>query len=1233
MYGDQSIKRRKSTSAKDRRKRQRSRNSSSSVLEGPELEIDWKWADDEYHYPYYNDENDESFSTGSDDEAELLQSSVSVSESSAEPYQFKKNTTDYFEKSKRILENKTQKSLKDTSMSQHGLQLSDTCLRDLCSFSRARDKKYKNFYKSLIENPAELKRLCHLDPLVRIGRLQIQSSHEAVVVLEEPFDGNEEVNISGRSKCGKAYTDDTVVVKIFPPGQTTHINRLNKNISAQLFGEVIGIIKRNLYEGIKHPVFVCELDKYEYDKAKPICKTIPKLHLLADRKDNENTEQKPFSVDVFSYKEEGKMITFKESMSVSPAVRSQYLFYVAFISWNGLYPLGAIINVHDSTKKFSSSLSILELQYKVPTLYSDETIRCIKSSNIDRAFENNKAGRFDFTNCDGVFTIDPQESKVLDDAVHVRKLPDGDYQVGVHITDISSFIELDSALDEEIYRRGTTFFCCNFGNPHQMIPELLSTRRCSLAPKERKLALSIFFHFDQEFQCIPNDTVFCKSIIMSSYQMSYAEAQAIIQNKKRSKYKDDVLMLYEISKALRQHRLGYGMYFVPTEYEFSDDDENITKYPEAYQLIEEFMILTNHYVAKYLLSKNFTDCIPLRCEDPPQDEKLEEWTKSYPKIADVSLRLQGFPKKINSENKVNIDNCFTSAEYCPDDLKNIENRIVLRCSDILFIQKWLWDSAVDFGQTDPWKAANLLRQEEMHPFQSLAIHDWRDIQNGAEYRCSGSVKEEGSKCKHFGLGMFPYVHFTAPVRRFSDLVVHRLLHAALENASSPYSVQKIYEICKHVNDATKRAKNYQKHCRSLIMAQNLKKRPLVVNGFVDEYNDKGLTFVIPGLNFLNRHCKKIKLSFLGVYERPTFKTDRDKFNSPSGRTYMVLKWSKRIYSANNLMPFPKNPFDGYTPKKKGAYQKLDPHQKTDFKQTQMWIKCLKSVVLESQRLKWSPPSDDLEPGEKLSKSFLQSSQDTENDVNSEIVDRTRKYCKNKEKLMIVEQFCKFSMDFHRGQVVTIQMASEMQKGMLTPYIQLVDLTNGIKFCLDHMKDPVGCLEQFSTTSTKQRYDDSESYKKTWLPIIAMEIAMNVVREGSIVINDLPVTFSGNEGSFLLRSDFCYERNIELSYGFTTISKEKEDENTLVTPSCDYLCIKFTVSSTEHKHKVIKRNTPPSEYHFRVIHAKIKRVSRKKNDTPDEFRVVRFDIIEELQTVLPEKCRCSVELLQKTEIDK
>lgn len=1234
-----SIKRNAKNRRKKRRASARSSTSETNLEEENDIAINFEWGNDDDYYPYIDldNESDDVYSDENNSDDMQMQSD-SDDEENVEA-NFDRVKINYYEMSRAFGKDERLRTKIDTKMIQYGLALSTKCLANMQQKFRKSSKKYESYYTPFIKDVQSLISMCENNPdRYKRGILKIRSSHNASCTLLESTGGNESVEISGRSKCGMAYSDDDIVVEIHQPtGHTSYIQRMDRRIKVaeQVFGKVIGRIKQNRYEGIAHPVLVCELDKHEYDKAKPVCRTLPKFHLLSENRDDKN----PFSVDIYNYDESARKITFKRSIQLSPTMRKKFLFYVAFISWTGLYPLGAIIKVHESTKDFLTGLDILELQYKVPTLYTTETVKCVERL-IDDNFRQNKLGRFDLTDPSKIkiFTIDPKNARVLDDAVSIEKLPNGEFRVGVHISDVSCFIKSGSEVDQEARDRGTTFFRGNFGDPHQMLPEPISTDRCSLTAGKSRLALSVFYHFDKHLHCIHKNTACIKSIIRSCNQLSYDEVQRVIEDNLESSLKEEIQTLFQISKSLRKKRLGNGMFSVSCENELFETDDTLATCPEAYYLIEELMILTNYSVASYLLRK-FPECVPLRCQDPPSAPKLKEWRKAYPVMADIILCLQGYPKCMDMKTIIKLGNLETK-----------EGDSKLRPNDITFIQKWLWKSVAnrlqqaslkeegnDYGgaELDEKVAALLLRKEELHPFHALAIHEWKSMQGFAEYRCSGIHKNEDMrKLRHFNLGIFPYTHFTAPIRRYIDLEVHRLLHAAIDGETVDYirkwfDCEKMHSLCQNVNKAMIRAKDYARQCRSLLLAFKLRSSPVVVNSFVEECSDKDISLVIPGCNFLPKQCRSLRVNLLGVSERPKFYDDLEKLNSPAKRKFMVLTWKDRIYSKFGNRPFPKYPNRGYQVAKKGNPQKIDPNQKSDITQTSTWINYIKQYVLSERGQLQMQFASNFERGEALSGSFLHSSLNTENDVNSEI--NCHQVQNENDNRIITEQFCNYSMDFHHGQVIAVQLSSEMQRGILTPYIQLMDLTRNLKYCLQHMRDPIGCLEKYSTVSSIHYYDNSEHYKNVWIPILLMETAMKVVRDNNVIINDLPVIFQATGGFFTLKSDFCYERNIDVTP--MPFSLKSEDDKQFDSVSSDYLCIKWPVSVADGRFLRINKSTPPHEYKILTNHAKIEKVSKANKNTADEKLKIHFRILGPKTVLLEDRPVCTIEIMQKPEIDK
>ncbi len=322
-------------------------------------------------------------------------------------------------------------------------------------------------------------------------------------------------------------------------------------------------------------------------------------------------------------------------------------------------------------------------------------------------------------------TIDPETAKDFDDAISFQRLESGNYEIGVHIADVAHYIKPGSALDKEAYARATSVYLVDRCIP--MLPERLSNGICSLRPNEDKLTFSVIFEISLEGEVVKHS--FKKTVINSDRRFTYEEAQEIIeQGEKDAPYGGpssgvieeadwSVLVLNQIAKKIRAQRFKEGaVTFSRREPQFILDevgapvDVFFHESAEAHQLIEEFMLLANRYVATY--AHGLTRPFVYRTHDLPDEEKLQE----------LSAFVQQFGYSFNTSGSI-------------DQTKESLNEMLKQ--------------AVGSGE------------EAM--ISNLAIRSM----SKAIY----STKVIG----HYGLGFKHYSHFTSPIRRYSDLISHRLL--------------------------------------------------------------------------------------------------------------------------------------------------------------------------------------------------------------------------------------------------------------------------------------------------------------------------------------------------------------------------------------------------------------------------------------------------------------------------
>ncbi len=419
-------------------------------------------------------------------------------------------------------------------------------------------------------------------------------------------------------------------------------------------------------------------------------------------------------------------------------------------------PTAKVIEIFGFPGLHKTEMNAIMAEYGLPEHFPENVeIEAKKISN--KISQDEIIKRRDFRTIT-TFTIDPADAKDFDDALSLKKLDNGNWEIGVHIADVTHYLKTKTILDKEAVQRATSVYLVDRCIP--MLPEVLSNFLCSLRPNEEKLCFSAVFELDHESQ-IQNQW-FGKTIINSNRRFTYEEVQTIIETE-NGEYKDEILVLDKLAKILRLERQKNGsIFFDKAEVKFNlDKDGNpigvfFKTQKDAHKLIEDFMLLANKKVAEFLTNIN---------NKANHKQESTDNTKENPKSISV-YRVHNVP----SDEKIQELSGF-AARFGYQMILGNKQKIAQSINKLLLDVK---------------------NKKEQGMIELLAVRSMP--------KAIYTTKNEG----HYGLGFEYYTHFTSPIRRYPDVLVHRLLEAKLNHQT--YSTKDELELLsKHSSDMERTA--------------------------------------------------------------------------------------------------------------------------------------------------------------------------------------------------------------------------------------------------------------------------------------------------------------------------------------------------------------------------------------------------------------------------------------------
>ena len=414
---------------------------------------------------------------------------------------------------------------------------------------------------------------------------------------------------------------------------------------------------------------------------------------------------------------------------------------VRIVEWpaHAKNPLGEVVDVLGQSGTNTAEMHAILAEYGLPYKYP-VAVEKAAAKISDRIEEKDMEGRDDFRKV-LTFTIDPADAKDFDDALSARRLPDGNWEIGVHIADVTHYVKPDTMIDREALERATSVYLVDRTIP--MLPERLSNGICSLRPNEEKLCFAVIFVIDSN--AVIKSSRITRTAICSDRRFTYEEAQTVIETG-LGDCSNELAALNELAAKLREVRFRNGaINFDRYEVKFDIDDTGrpVSVYfkesKEANKLIEEFMLLANKAVAEYVgkrSDKRQPKTFVYRIHDLPDPEKMENF----------SLFVRRFGYKLKAEG--------TGQEVSKGINKLLDT---------------------------------VKGRPEENLIETLAV------------RAMQKAKYSTINVGHYGLAFDHYTHFTSPIRRYPDMMVHRLLERYMKGGRSVLK-EKYEEMCEHCSN-------------------------------------------------------------------------------------------------------------------------------------------------------------------------------------------------------------------------------------------------------------------------------------------------------------------------------------------------------------------------------------------------------------------------------------------------
>lgn len=917
--------------------------------------------------------------------------------------------------------------------------------------------------------------------------ISAQSCCARVLDLLQGLGTVEEVEISGSLRCGRAFDGDEVVVEILDREEEEGAGPVDSKVK----GQVIGIMQRAVDS--RYRSFVCVADADNTALLTPINPAVPRIFNVCLQKHAQRVKKGHVSVYELS---SDKVLKFSHYEKVEANDPEAKLFIVRYLKWLPEFfnPLGVVVGVVPAGRDLSSALQIVDIEHHIPRSFPADVNREVEELYRSKAqlssdvytIRENITDRW-------CFTIESSDTQDLQCAYSVDQLSNASYVVGVHISDVSYYVERDSMLDKEALRRGSTILPIGRESVH-MLPEKMSTELCSLQAGVDRPALSIFITVGasgDNWQV--TEATLKHTVLNCKQQFSLGEVERILcdpQSAESDYLHSCVLVLFQIAHMHRKQRKG-NAHLDP---ELAPHQRAT---PHTHHMVQELLIMANHQVALQLL-RAFPQCTPLLNQPAPNADKLEVWKTKHASDAINSVAL--------TKPFLSVEQVCTCSMVCMCVMRHMRDQEV-KPLDHFDVLPELWKhivSASAAGHLDSVQKA--VASPENHPQPSVALGELEAICQPPQLVCSKNV--DPSQRGHYSLNLPSVTLATSPLRSYISIVVLRLVSAAIQGQSSPYSSPEMSQILSACNRSQKRADSFSEADTTVHLAVAMQARPVVLFPVVEGLDEENVRLRFATMPYIPYKERNVALSALGPAVKPVLNAGGDQ---------VKVVWQERIYDAaytGDQAP----PSNSRVNEIELCGDRFVSHVPPYY-----WQKLLAAVREESvERVQAIVPDMQQHVQNSLTDGRFAL------DVNSEA-----------RRSGLIQHFAEFSLSLHTCMVVQVQVATELFRGLLSPRLQLFGLTARLDVCLEHQDSPAQCFAKVTTLpATSPTYTDELSYQERWMPVLALEAAESSVRcHESAIIHNVPIVWNRDDlsvdgniivGEFSLPLVFCRERQIFMS---------------------------------------------------------------------------------------------------------